>query len=347
MERAPHGRRLETARWWSSPDERTIMPRPIICGLDDSAEALAAARLAAMLARCVDAPLVLVHAIPAVYANDGWMVLGAFPDGALYDGQERERRKGDALLQGVIGRLHLGDEMQILLPVGDAATALLAAAAAARARALIVGARGHGRVHRAVLGSVSGRVTASAPCPVVVVPHDMANDLPLMDGPILCGVDGSAHAERGAAAAAAAAERLGRELVLVHVLPSALAAVPVGGAGAAVESTALEEAARKDAWALLAATAGRVRVPARLITERATGTIASTLSELARREGATCLTIGSRGRGPVRSALLGSVSASAAVQSPCPVVVVPPEATRAPSAEPRAAAYHRLHGMRT
>ncbi len=317
-------------------DERTIMRRPIMCGLDESAEALAAARVAAALARCVDAPLVLVHAIPAVYTSDGWMVLGAFPPDALVDGQERERRNGDVLVRRVIGRLHLDDETQTLLPVGDAATALLGAAAATGAAAVVVGARGHGRVHRAVLGSVSGRLAASAPCPVVVVPHDMASDVTLGDGPILCGVDDSPHAEQGATAAAAAAERLGRELVLVHVLPSGLAAVATGGAGAAVASRALEEVARRDAWAVLTATAGRIGVPAQLMAERATGTIASTLSELARREDATCLVIGSRGRGPLRSALLGSVSAGAAMQSPCPVVVVPPEATRTPIAEPQA-----------
>jgi nucleotide-binding universal stress UspA family protein len=310
-----------------APDERTIMPRPIVCGLDESAEALAAARLAGALARCVDAPLVLVHAIPAVFASDEWMVLGAFPDDAVYDSQERERRHGDALLERVMGRLHLGDETQTLLPVGDAATALLEAAAAAGAAALVVGARGHGRVHRAVLGSVSGRVAASAPCPVVIAPHDMASDLPLTSGPMLCGVDGSAHAEHGAAVAAAAAERLGRELVLVHVLPSGVAPVPLG---APVATPGLEGVGPRDAWALLAGIAGRIRVPARLLVESATGTMASTLSELARREGASCLMIGSRGRGPLRSALLGSVSAGAAVQSPCPVVVVPPEA-HAPS----------------
>jgi nucleotide-binding universal stress UspA family protein len=319
-----------------------------VCGLDESAEALAAARLAAALARCVDAPLMLVHAIPAIADNDGWVVLGPLPQDALYDSQERARRGGDALLERVIGRLHLADETQTLLPVGAAEPALLGAAAAAGAAALVVGARGHGRVHRAVLGSVSGRVAASAPCPVVIVPHDMAaNDIPLADGPILCGVDDSAHAEQGAVAAAIAAERLGRELVLVHVLPPGLAAVRVGGDGAEVAPTTLEEVARRDGWALLAAIAGRIGVPARLVAEPCTGTIASTLSELARREGAACVMLGSRGRGPLRSALLGSVSAGAAVQSPCPVVVVPPEAARAPIAEPQTTGSHGLHGMRT
>jgi hypothetical protein len=93
-----------------------------VCGLDESAEALAAARVAAALARCVDAPLMLVHAIPAVSANDGWVMLGPLPQDALRDGQERARQAGDALLARVTGRLHLADETQTLLPVGDAGT---------------------------------------------------------------------------------------------------------------------------------------------------------------------------------------------------------------------------------
>jgi nucleotide-binding universal stress UspA family protein len=287
------------------------MHRPILCGLDDSAEALAGARLAEALAGCLEAPLVLVHAVPAVSANEGWMVLGAVPMETLYDVQDRARRSGEVLLDRVMGRLHLAGETQSLLLVGDAATALLEAAGASDAAALVVGAHGHGRIHRAVLGSVSGRVAASAPCPVIVVPHDMKADVPLTDGPVLCGVDGSEQSEHGAAVAAALAERLGRELVLVHVLASGVV---------------LDEVARREGWALLSAIAARLGIPARLAVELEGGTVASTLSERASRERAACVVMGSRGRGPFRSAVLGSVSTEAAIQSPCPVVIVPPDA---------------------
>jgi nucleotide-binding universal stress UspA family protein len=50
------------------------------------------------------------------------------------------------------------------------------------------------------------------------------------------------------------------------------------------------------------------------------------LREQAVREHARMLAVGSRGRGPVRRALLGSVSAALAASAPCPVLVVPPTA---------------------
>ena len=53
---------------------------------------------------------------------------------------------------------------------------------------------------------------------------------------------------------------------------------------------------------------------------------ADTLTRRASREGAKVLVVGSRGRGPLRAALLGSVSRVLATRAPLPVVAVPPTA---------------------
>lgn len=45
------------------------------------------------------------------------------------------------------------------------------------------------------------------------------------------------------------------------------------------------------------------------------------------REGASLIVVGTRGRGPLTAALLGSVSQEVARYAPCPVVLVPFEAT--------------------
>lgn len=286
------------------------MRRPILCAIDQSPEALAAGRLARTLARHLDAPLILVHAIPLLYPAEGWTLLGGVPPIDHRDPQEHARRHGEALLRRVVSQLQLSEGTETLLLVGDVDKELVRAAASTEAAAVVVGARGRGRVKRAVLGSVSGHLAASAPCPVVIVPHGARSGALLAEGPLLCGVDGSEHAEHAAMVAAAAARRLGRELILVHVLPAALERDGV---------------AHRDGWATLVAAVSCIDAEARLMVEPGAASVAATLSEIAQREGAACLIVGSRGRGPVRSALLGSVSAGATVQSKCAVVVVPPE----------------------
>ena len=302
------------------------MRRPILCGVDESAEARIAASLAAALAERLGAPLVLLHAVPAMYANSDVALLGPVPQDPVHQIHDLARRHGNVLLERILDELRPAVDTDTILPVGNAATQLVEAAGATSAAALVVGARGHGRVHRALLGSVSGRVAASAPCPVVITPHDMDAAPSILDGPILCGVDGSPHAEDGAMVAAAAAEGLGCELILAHVLSPATTALAMGPD---VPNPQVSEKTMRDGWALLTATAARVGMPARLMAEPLEGTVAATLSALARREAAGGMVIGSRGRGPLRSAVLGSVSATAAVDAPCPVVVVPPAAHRA------------------
>jgi nucleotide-binding universal stress UspA family protein len=56
------------------------------------------------------------------------------------------------------------------------------------------------------------------------------------------------------------------------------------------------------------------------------GDAAAELAEAARERQAPLLMLGSRGHGPLRAAMLGSVSAAAIRLAPCPVVIVPPEA---------------------
>jgi nucleotide-binding universal stress UspA family protein len=56
------------------------------------------------------------------------------------------------------------------------------------------------------------------------------------------------------------------------------------------------------------------------------GSASGSILEAAEEQEATLVVVGARGRGPVRSALLGSVSREVAAAASCPVVVVPPTA---------------------
>lgn len=120
-------------------------------------------------------------------------------------------------------------------------------------------------------------------------------------GSIIVAVDGSEHAERALAWAVREARTVRRHLAIVHCVSHA---EPPG---------VLTEAAR--AASLLADDVD-------LSVHRIEDDPRDTLVELS--QDAAMLVLGSRGRGAVRSAILGSVSASVSQRAACPVVVCRP-----------------------
>jgi nucleotide-binding universal stress UspA family protein len=159
-------------------------------------------------------------------------------------------------------------------------------------------------------------VNAGDPVPIL-------QDLPR--GGIVVGVDGSVHADRAIDWAARQAEVEGRHLVLVHSTHEL-----VTGPTAALDRARVgrDEARRllgSVAHAVLDIAALRVRSvrPGVAVHQLLVGEAASR-SLVALSEDARLVVVGSRGLGPVRSALLGSVSAAVSARAGCPVVVVRP-----------------------
>lgn len=120
---------------------------------------------------------------------------------------------------------------------------------------------------------------------------------------ILCAVDDSEAAGRVLATAQALAGALGADLVAVHVVP--------GADGNTDEAVSAVRARLSEAG----------RAPDLRVLE---GAPAQAIMETADREGAELLVVGARGRGPLSSAVLGSVSRELASRARCPVVIVPP-----------------------
>lgn len=120
---------------------------------------------------------------------------------------------------------------------------------------------------------------------------------------IMCAVDGSEAAGRVLDTARWLAGALGMNLVAVYAAQSG----------------------DQDADQVVASVRARMSetevAPELRVVE---GAPAEAIIETADHEGAELLVIGSRGRGALRSAVLGSVSRELASRAPCPVVIVPP-----------------------
>ena len=81
---------------------------------------------------------------------------------------EREAGEKAALLDEVVASTPISARAVGDLRSGDVATEL--AAVGERLDLLVCGSRGRGHARQVVLGSVSGSLVVSAPCPVLVVP---------------------------------------------------------------------------------------------------------------------------------------------------------------------------------
>jgi len=210
-----------------------------------------------------------------------------------------------------------------LVEYGDPVERLTAAAAEADAELLVVGSRGSGSLKTALLGSVSTGVTATAPCPVVVVSRGAAEQGPRRGvepepaHSLVSGVDGSEDSYAGAALASDLAVRLRLRLLLVHVMPGEGGSVPV-------EYSSLLASDERSALNVLhrAAAAVSHRITPEVRLER--GDPADRLDDLAGRESAELIVVGSRGLGKLRAALLGSVAARLAGTACVPVTVLSP-----------------------
>lgn len=292
------------------------MRGPVICGVDDSSEARAAAAAATAIAVRAGLPLLFVHVAP----DDRRRTVSD---------PERKRRLGESvslgieLLERAVPRAARRQGAVTRVAVGDPAAQLAAVAASTGAEIVVVGSRRRGAFKAALMGSISRRLLSLCECPVLIVPRGARlPEARLKTGAarplsVVCGIGPSERCLRAAEIGSRLAARLHGRLVLAHVYPPLRRSL----AGSYEATPAL--ARWKAAPDLLSEATEALRSAPGPDPELRLepGDACRSLIGLARREHAELLVLGSsrESAGPYRS-LVEKI----AVASPVPVLVVPP-----------------------
>lgn len=136
--------------------------KPVVVGVDGSADSKAALKWAVEYGRRFEAP---VHAVAV------WDIPLALGYAATYTetGAEIEARTHGLLEEAVNDAVGKDAGVVLRLERGHPAAAL--ATASETAQLLVLGTRGHGAFAGMLLGSVSQHCVTHSQCPFVVVPH--------------------------------------------------------------------------------------------------------------------------------------------------------------------------------
>jgi len=189
-----------------------------------------------------------------------------------------------------------------------------------RAELMVLGSRGRGGFAALLLGSVSQRVAAHASCPVVVVRGEAS----LAEGPVAAGVDDSPIADHVLGTAFDAAASRGCALTVVRaylpVIPLWLANVRATDIDTP-EQDMVEQARLEEQLAPWRSKYPDVPVGTLLTHASVSGALVGVSST------AQLVIVGSRGRGAIAGALLGSAGLQLLQHANCPVYIDRPQST--------------------
>ncbi|WP_026119783.1 universal stress protein [Nocardiopsis ganjiahuensis] len=194
---------------------------------------------------------------------------------------------------------------------------------------IVLGTRGLGTVKSMFVGSVSVRVAAQAPCPVVVVPSDDKGEPATTElDRIVVGVDDSETARRALGLAVSLAAETDGEVVVVNSweVPYPYDPLAMAAAGYQPQESVFDQQSEVMVAELIADVMDEQRedVDVQVTVVRTQSNPVEALLEASTE--ADAVVVGSRGRGTVRGLLLGSVSQGVLHRSKIPVVVLPKHA---------------------
>lgn len=288
----------------------------IIAAVDGSTSARNAAVWAAVEAEHRGDTLRVVHTY-AVPERGYPGFLATFPE--IREGMRHQGSEWLAEAESAVREAAPGVRVETALVEGEAVSALLAESG--EARMVVLGSRGLGGFTGMLVGSVAVALAAHGPCPVVVVRGKRPEDPPPTEGPVVVGLDGSAHSDAALAFAFEAASARHLPVVAVHTWTD----LTLDGAARTLSMSVDPAEVEKEERALLEQQLGPLRekypdVEVEPVVVR--GRPVRTLLE--RGEHAQLIVVGSRGRGGFKGMLLGSTSQALVIHAPCPVAVVRP-----------------------
>jgi nucleotide-binding universal stress UspA family protein len=294
----------------------TVEVAPLIVGVDGSERATDALALAARLAE-PGQRLVLAHVHPYGQLSD---LLSADDYARLV------REVAESTVSAAQETLHPGTERAMQLVANRSPAAGLHDLAAQQGAALIVVGSSHrSALGRVFAGSVAESVLAGAPVPVAVAARGLAGNQNL--GIVGCGFDGSPEAREalGWAADIARRRRARVEVLAVHARVAFGSVSTAGAIGYQSANDTIRRMLEKRMSDAIASLGDTVAVSGRLLDGDPATELVKASTEL------DVLALGSRGYGPIRTVLLGSVSRTLVREGACSVVVLPRGAGTKPS----------------
>lgn len=303
------------------------MPKPkanrfgrILLATDGSPNAQQAAEVAARIARSLDSEATVLSAIPSISAR-------AAPLEGEYYSRLVNKADDNADNAAAVFKKAGVTVSEKEVPKGRASVVetIVEYATSDKTDLIVMGTRGLGGFKRAALGSVSGGVAAHAPCATLVVRPREKGDAGMAIKRILVAVDDSQNAQRALEAAVDLTKALKADLRVAHVVYVPTLFWSMGVPGSAVPTDKIEQDAEAVARDLLAKAvrfardSGVTSAKDELVTDLVSPY--QGIVQLAERDDADLIIIGTRGNGGFKKLLLGSVANSVLHYAHCSVLI--------------------------
>jgi nucleotide-binding universal stress UspA family protein len=283
---------------------------PVIVGVDGSERSVEALALADLLGPALGRRVVIAHVHPYRQLSS------LFAEGEY---ERLEREVAESTFKQIREHLPSVPEHRMQLVAGDSpAAGLHALAEAEGATLIVVGSSHRSAIGRILVGGTGERLLSGASAPVAVAPAGYATAGAGIQT-VGCGFDGSKESHRALAWATELARTTSARLRVLSVYEPTL---PVSLAlGGGLPTAPINEVLRRQCDEELAQAMSALDADIDAAGTLVDGDARELLADES--AGVDLLVVGSRGYGPLRAVLLGSVSSALVRSAQSPLVVVP------------------------